>query len=138
MIQRIQTVWLLLAGVFCTLQLVFPMISVTSQPLSLFLPVVLLNIIGGGSLLVALLAIFLYKNRKKQLWWCYGLIMLQILAYICIGWFFHIITRGVQINDLAVRFYTFVFPAIAIIFTVLAIVGIRKDEKIIRSADRLR
>ncbi|GHU73843.1 hypothetical protein FACS189413_18500 [Bacteroidia bacterium] len=138
MIQRIQTVWLLLAGIFCTLQLVFPMISVAEQPLSLFLPVVLMNIIGGGGLLFALLAIFLYKNRKKQLWWCYGLILLQILAYVCIGWFFHILTRGIPVDDLKVRFYTFIFPAIAIIFVVLAIVAIRKDEKLIRSADRLR
>lgn len=138
MIQRIQTLWLLLAGAVCVLQLMFPMIKVDIQPLSLFLPVVLLNIAAGSSLIFALLSIFWFKKRKQQQLWCYGIILLQILVYICIGWFFHRFTQGVSVSHLEVVYYPFAFPAIVIIFTVLAITGIRKDEKKVRDADRLR
>ncbi|MDR0547583.1 MAG: DUF4293 domain-containing protein [Dysgonamonadaceae bacterium] len=137
MIQRIQTIWLLLAGVFCTLQLVLPMISVASQPLSLFLPTVLLKIFGACGLLIALLAIFWYKNRTQQLRWCYGMVLLQISAYICTGWFLRRLEDIPTIKNSA-EALTFIFPAITIIFAVLAIVGIRKDEKKVRAADRLR
>jgi len=130
MIQRIQTVYLLF--VFCLMAML------------VFIPFSSLNSFADGffigytavTAIIAVVTIFLYKNRSMQIKLCYGMLALLVLIYI----FYFIFNRqNFSFTELFghVR-YTFVFPFISIIFVYLAIRGIRKDEKLVRSLDRLR
>ncbi len=143
MIQRIQSIFLLLASGSCFSLFGLPVADTEQvQPNSelfadaqftLFDAPVLLGLIGlaGGILLIG---IFLFRNRKLQS----TLSMLSIaLVAGGIGYGFYELS-----NDTAQEMATFasgtVFPLVAIVFAYLAKVFISKDEKLVRSADRLR
>jgi len=124
MIQRIQTVYLLF--VFCL------MATIVFYPFSTFW------MTSGVAVLVAIVAvitIFLYKKRNLQIRYCYVMLLLLISIY-----FFDGANR--QYLPLTEFFqhirFTFVFPFIAIILVLLSLIGIKKDEKLVRSLDRLR
>ncbi|MBC7829461.1 MAG: DUF4293 domain-containing protein [Chitinophagaceae bacterium] len=141
MIQRIQSIWLLIVALAAfatyTLTLYIGKLSDgTARPFLLadnFLLVII--IIALGSL--AIVCIFLYKNRKLQF-------RLSILGVIfSIGFLFmeylkvedfkktnNILTGSYQIGAL--------LPVVMIIFFILAARGIYKDEKLVKSLDRLR
>jgi len=155
MLQRIQTVWLFLATVALFSLLLFPYIQilnykgsamaikasgvyedmggrvVQTQP---FLLLTITTVILG---LMPFLIIFFYQNRKKQITICY----LTILAIL--GYSFWLVQAAKQAADgivLGANNYGvgLVLPSLAILFIILAIRGIRSDEKLIKSADRLR
>jgi hypothetical protein len=97
----------------------------------------LLQLDAAVAAILALIAIFLYKKRSLQIKFANAVLGLLVLAYIIIFVFnvglpvdFSTLQRELQ--------FTFCFPFVAGIFDYLAIKGIRHDEKLIRSADRLR
>lgn len=135
MIQRIQTIWLLLAAAasFATLKLSF--YSGTKDN-NLFAELTgsshfLLLILSVAVGLLALITIFLFKNRKLQmrLTWLGIILQLVVLAV-----YFQQIKTFVQGNYTLTSALSFVIP----VFFILAWLGIRKDEKLIKSMDRLR
>ena len=145
MIQRIQTLFLLLAaGAFISLfALPFATSDIaTAQLLSdkifdISDHVVLMVMAGLGGLL-AIISIFLYKNRSNQSKIGYILIILGILIAVVA---FMLFTNDAQdmpakvvIND-GVGAY---MPIIAILAAVFANVFIKKDSKLVKSMDRLR
>jgi len=131
MIQRIQTVYLLFA--FCLMAvLVFIPFSATASSF-------MISFYTGYFAIAAFLAlvtVFLFKKRRKQIKMAYALLLVQVFAYL----FFFIFDR--QNRSFTELFqqvsYTFIFPFVAFIFIYLAVRGIRKDEKLVRSLDRLR
>jgi len=131
MIQRIQTVYLLF--VFClTVTILFVPFSSTTIAFNA-------GFYKGYFSVVALLTIFtvfLYKNRKLQIKLCYAILLSLILIY---AFYFIFDRQNLPFADFFryVRF-TFIFPFIAAVFSYLAIRGIKKDEKLVRSLDRLR
>ena len=155
MLQRIQTIWLFLAtaAIFCLF--LFPFIQfidadgtakvlkatgvyqslngqvVQTKP---FLALTIATVILG---LVPFAIIFFYRNRKKQITICYITILL-ILAYSF--WFVQISKQ--EIGGITLDFQNYglgvILPSLAILFVILALRGIRNDEKLIKSADRLR
>lgn len=135
MIQRIQTIWLLLAAAasFATLKLSFYsgnkdnnlFTELTGS--SHFLLMVLSVAIG----LLAAVTIFLFKNRKLQMRLTWLGILLQIVV---LAVYFQQIKTFVQGNYTLTSALSFIIP----IFFILAWLGIRKDEKLIKSMDRLR
>ena len=130
MIQRIQTVYLFF--VFCLTAIL------------VFIPFSTLNSFSEGFFMgfnaviavAAIVSIFLYKNRRMQLRLCYAMLTGFVAIYLIYFIF------NMQNFSLAELFghvrYTFVFPFISIILVYLAIRGIKKDEKLVRSLDRLR
>lgn len=98
------------------------------------------------SLLIALVitilpfaAIFMFKNRQRQ-----RLMALLSLVF-TIGFLALTLMRVSNFNDSAVSAPTngsywigSVLPVLAIVFLIMAIRGIRNDEKLIKSLDRLR
>ena len=94
---------------------------------------VLLNTCSG---LFALITIFLYKNRNLQIRLS-NLNMLVICIFIGTVFYFadHSKANEVLVVHYAVGCY---FPLIQLVFTFLAMRAIRKDELLVRSADRLR
>ncbi len=143
MIQRIQSVYLLLvmllsaALFFVNIYSIEASIgatpglqqfTVTSNTIYL-----ILNCVSG---LFALITIFLYKNRNLQV----RLSNLNML-FMCIftGTVFYFADHG-KTDPASIVHYGIgsYFPLIQLVFTFLAIRAIRKDEQLVRSADRLR
>lgn len=135
MIQRIQTIWLLLAAAasFATLKLSFYSGNKDNNLFeeltgsSHFLLLILSVAVG----LLALITIFLFKNRKLQIRLSLLGIVLQLVALVI---YFQQIKTYVQGNFTLTSALSFIIP----VFFILAWLGIRKDEKLIKSMDRLR
>lgn len=135
MIQRIQSIWLLLAGAgsLATLKLsfysgnkdnnLFEELNGTSHFLLLILAVAVA--------LAAFAALFLFKNRKLQTQLSLLGLLLQIGALVL---YFLQTQKFVAGNFTLTSAVSFAIP----VFFILAIIGIRKDEKLIKSMDRLR
>ena len=150
MIQRIQTVFLLLAIVALGLFLGLPLITVEapqfsdstkgfevthtlpfmSQPYIYFINAILLLTAIGFTLI----SIFLYKKRSLQTLLCWFAILVIVSAQ---AFVFYKYQTKVFIGDVVFREWN-VFSAVAVVLEILAIVYIRKDEEKIRSLDRLR
>lgn len=141
MIQRLQSVWLLLAAIcaFVTYTLVLYSGTVADGSPRLFalgdhfLLVAIIIALG----LLSLVTIFLFKNRKLQFRLTILAIVLTIgyllLQYVNIEQFKKdnaIITGSYQVAAL--------LPILMIIFLIMAARGIYKDEKLVKSLDRLR
>jgi len=124
MIQRIQTVYLFF--VFCLMATL------------VFLPFSYSWMVAAGAGIVAILALIaisLYKNRKLQIKICYLILLLLLLIYAL----YFIFDRRLPFPEVfRLTRYTFVFPFISGVLVYLAIRGIKKDEKLVRSLDRLR
>lgn len=157
MIQRIQTIWLLLASVVVFALFLFPYLQFAgSDGMGQALKVsgVFANVEGqvtriADSWLLAvatalvgmfpLYIIFQFKNRKKQV----RLIWLEMFAVVLLGvWFYFngdsimgADDRVIGLANIGVGF--FLLP-IVLILLFMAASAIKKDDKLVRSADRLR
>jgi peptidoglycan/LPS O-acetylase OafA/YrhL len=86
--------------------------------------------------LVAVVAIFLYKNRKVQMKMVVAL-MLLIIAVIALAVYY--VYSVINTYDSELMFgYKLVLPVLMLIFSILAYRRIKKDEELVRSYDRLR
>ncbi|MES2648712.1 MAG: DUF4293 domain-containing protein [Bacteroidota bacterium] len=141
MIQRIQSLWLLLAAASFFFVFKFPVAGGQTQAgavselfaasnLLMFIVAILLGII-------ALAAIFLFKNRSTQK----SLVWLGILLDIVFIVIMYFQMENLKTDPTLVK-QTFkigaIFPILYIILMFMAYSGIRKDEKLIKSVDRLR
>ena len=154
MIQRIQTVYLLIATGLMILLFSNPIAEiVVSEDLYLklwhnriaaadallFTPystwplTVLLSVI----ILVNLIAVFLYKNRILQIRFC---VFNLILMFGIVGLIYFFTQYAVKnLNGItSVFLWPVVMPMISIILNYLAIKAIQKDENLVRSYDRIR
>jgi hypothetical protein len=145
MIQRIQTVYLLLSLVACILLFIIPEWQSSSMDITMGE----MEMIGGGThlflipvaaLLVIshLVAIFSYKHRKRQKQFCTGNILLFIiflLLTLLVIQLEHSLFQSFNIMEFRTGI---LLPFAGIILNILAQRGIKKDEALIRSMDRLR
>ena len=137
MLQRIQTVWLLLAAACAFLTLKFSTYSGTNKELipSSFLkgtdtiPLLAVTLAVG---IIALVTVFLYNNRKMQI----RLSLLAILLELLLVYLYY---REIQlfVGKGAISI-TALFHAAVILFLVLAAKGMNNDEKLIKESNRLR
>ncbi len=133
MIQRIQTIWLLLASAAAFSVLRFPFYY-TPVPFAL-------EINGSAqystlismafSACLSFITIFLYGNRMLQL----KVVLVNFLLSVLIGYFIYKVVianpgGGFTLPSLAL----FIIP----ILQIMAVVNIYKDDRKVRSADRLR
>ncbi|UEG53920.1 DUF4293 domain-containing protein [Mucilaginibacter daejeonensis] len=100
-------------------------------------PFVALTAVTAIVALVPLVIIFLYKNRKQQIAFAYGAILVIIGHSFWVSQTVKNAIGGVMLgtNNFGVGLF---LPPIAILLIFLAIKGIKKDEALIKSADRLR
>jgi len=140
MIQRLQSIWLLLAAAaaFCSLEFAFYSGNMVAANAKSWVKLtaqsnLLLLILTAGVGIAALIAIFLYKNRKQQS----GLVWITFLVSII-----NLILYFVQVQKFVPGEgsynLTALFAIIVPVFLLLAIRGIRKDQKLVKSLDRLR
>jgi len=140
MIQRIQSVYLLLVALLLLAMLFTPTISIvrvlgepfqTSNLLSFESCIPLIIVLITSCL--AFVTIFFYKKRKLQITLCYCIYVLILLSYGSISFWLYYQDNAMS----SMRIGSF-FPVIAAILTTAAIRRIKKDEKLVRSLDRLR
>ena len=128
MIQRIQSIWLLLAAVFAALTFVLPFaigtIEVNAKTSTW------LTIVAAFAGAIAFVDIFLFNNRKLQLRLCIVGILLSLILLGLSFWEMSKISGTLALSCL-------IYFAILGLF-IMAANGIRKDEKLIKSMDRLR
>ena len=147
MLQRIQTLYLL--GVAICLVLVFflPLFSIQSSAPGVISSYYLnfatnIEISTGMFILIViafvmtLIIVFCYKKRKLQLKLC-RLNNLFILLFYAVCVYFLYVQQMIEtlINSLQIGI---ILPLIALIFNLLAIRFIKKDEALIKSLNRLR
>jgi uncharacterized membrane protein len=138
MIQRIQTIWLLLAAAFSAITFRFPFANgdwlkdavPSSVPLDATTTIWLsiLTVLTGA---LAFVAIFLFNNRKLQLRLSYLGIFLTIVLLVM--YFLEMNNFGNSVIALWCIFYFAILGCY-----ILAAKGIWRDEKLIKSMDRLR
>ena len=161
MIQRIQTLYLLLASIAMVMTLHFPLATVVigsdeillrayevtgiaAQGASMWIFICLIAMLALPTLL-SIVIIFLFKNRMLQLRLCVSDIVFLVGSLACIAIFCWRMTEAVsalpQYQGLEMVFklgWPSIMPVIAIIFLVLALRGVAKDEALVRSLDRIR
>jgi hypothetical protein len=150
MIQRIQTIYLLGATILLAICLFTPiaqLVPLKGDTYTLVISHLIDNTKGllnfgtvlvfllGWVFILCLLAIIQYKNRKRQMTTCITSIVLCILLTIAIFYQIHILKIAGSIV-----FYKLpiVFPLISAILLFLAWRGVKKDDELVRSYDRLR
>ena len=144
MIQRKQSLWLLLAALFSAGVLYFSLytapgatgttgnvvLRAADHYPSLIIAVVMV--------LLPLISIFMFKNRKRQT----SMTFVSILANIAfVGITLSRVTNlGKLMPPPAPGSYGIgaILPVVSIVLLVLALLGIRKDDKLVKSMDRLR
>lgn len=138
MIQRRQTLWLLLASVAAGLTFMFPFVVGKKMEKNMLVDEVVdagsnffILLITGVSLVLSTVIIFLFKNRKQQMQLC--LLGMLISAGIIALYF-------LQMNKLTntTLALTSILPFLVLAGYILAFRDIRKDEKLVKSLDKLR
>lgn len=155
MLQRIQSIYLFLAGLVIFLLFLFPMVHnvyINGVPSTVsvsgvyqdvngqqahtqsFIALIAATAIVG---IIPLILIFQYKNRKQQINLCYVYIL------VVIGYTFWVsqTVKGL-VGDVNLTTSNFgigaLLSSISIVLTILAFKAIQRDEKLVKSADRLR
>lgn len=138
MIQRMQSVFLLLGILFLILFLFSPIFNIEPQgeigiekawENKLYSSLSLL-IVGGMAIII-----FLFKSRPLQIKIAGLIALINLILCIVLFYDFYLLKSKNEISSLA---YGFFFPLATLVNTLLAIFQIRKDENLVRSADRLR
>ena len=146
MIQRIQSVWLFLAAMLNGLLFIFPLYRYNNpnpvyspwqvEGVKGYLPLFILATIIT---ILPLITIFLFGDRKRQRRFVW-ITMISTLSFIGM-----VVLRISNLKNSTppISNFEYLLPGIlvsfvALIFLFLALRGINKDEKLIRSMDRLR
>ncbi|AZB09154.1 DUF4293 family protein [Chryseobacterium sp. G0162] len=129
MLQRIQTIWTLLA----VLAAVFLFITGQDVVISDSIPV--LNIGCIILVIIGSLSVFSFKNRKRQILLNTISIIINALLIGVLAYWLLNLSGGIHFPEKGIEP---IFPLIAIICLLIANVYIRKDERLVKSVDRLR
>ena len=155
MIQRVQSIYLLLAIIACVVCLCLPVGELRGTELSV--PALLFNgcvVAAQGaeisvspitimplfvtlvlSATIALFTLFLYKKRPLQMRMCIYAIILIVIWYVALAFIAMLrLPEGTFYHPS----FTIVLPFLAACLFWLARHNIRKDERLVRSADRIR
>jgi phosphoglycerol transferase MdoB-like AlkP superfamily enzyme len=85
---------------------------------------------------LSLITILLYKNRKIQSWFAFTAIIMAVLLIIISIYYSYFEWSSIELSLLVGL--KMIIPVLILICSILAYLGIRKDERIIKSYDRLR
>lgn len=136
MLQRIQTIYLLIAAIVSAGLIFVFQLWTTNNNLPFYAKdnVVYLSLFLFSAIL-SLVSIFNYKNRKFQ--FVLGRLNI-ILNFILLGLFVYQSLNVSGEADVSEKGIGITFPILSIVFLVLANKAIKKDEDLVKSVDRLR
>ena len=137
MIQRIQTIYLLLAFVVTGILLFFiPLWTMSDNKEYFFMQSQVYTILLGLSTSLTLLGVVSYKKRQNQ--FVIGRLNI-ILNLILLGLFvYRSLNLSGETPAVSEKGIGMFLPAVAIVLLVLANKAIKKDEDLVKSVDRLR
>ncbi|HEY4194950.1 MAG TPA: DUF4293 domain-containing protein [Mucilaginibacter sp.] len=155
MLQRIQSIYLLSASLALFALFLFPFVHnvyVDGKPLTILVTGVYQDVNGqmahtqfftaltAATAVIGLLPltiIFLYKNRKQQIAFSYSA-LLVIIGYSF--WMSQTVKKVMGSVEIDTHNWGIglLLSSISMIFILLAVRGIKNDEKLVKSADRLR
>ncbi len=141
MIQRIQTIWLLLVAAlaFTSLQTSVysghrindivpkPVVFLTAS----YNPLLIVSSVAVG--VMSIITIFLYKYRKLQL----KLSSVALIVSLIVIALYHWQSKTFIAAESSITITAFI-PILIPVLLILAIRAIRKDEKLVKSTDRIR
>ncbi|SER40337.1 DUF4293 domain-containing protein [Pedobacter rhizosphaerae] len=155
MIQRVQSIWLFFASLCLVVMLFLPLVTKEANSVEssiytsglfqksagqsgsgikaeAFLPLLITNI---ALIVICLVNIFNFRRRNVQK----RLAIVSIVLTIGFGFWCSVYAKRLPggVDGASFEFGAYL-PALAILFCILAIFGINKDERLIRSAERLR
>jgi len=155
MLQRIQSVYLLFAALLIFALFLFPLthnvyvngVSSTIKVTGVYqdvnghenqvTPFTALTMVTPVVGLIPFVIIFLYKNRKQQIALCYSGILVIIGYSFWLSQTIKDATGGLELHTDNIGVGIFL-SSISIVMLILAAKSIQKDDKLVRSADRLR
>jgi O-antigen/teichoic acid export membrane protein len=129
MLQRIQTIWIFLA----ILGAIF--LFITGQDFSVFGAVPFISVVCVALVLVGFISILSFKDRKRQILLNKISIMINALLLGLLAYWLLTLPGGIDFPEKGIEP---LFPLISIICLLLANVSIRRDERLVKSVDRLR
>ncbi len=136
MIQRIQTFFLVIVGILAGVLPFLLYIWVDGEGVEVFAKNELfISIAFYASALLAVIAIFMYKNRQNQ----FVVNRLNMILNLFLLGFF--VYRSLSLSGESViseKGIGMLIPVFSIVFLVLANRAIKKDEDLVKSVDRLR
>lgn len=152
MIQRIQTLYLLIAAALMTVAVFSPLavfnVGAAEYTLSSFslageggsFATLLLGILLAVSALLPLATLFLYKRRQLQIRLCAVELVLLIGCIVFIGIYYWLSNRMFTDFDTTYRRFAYgaLMPLLSLVPVWLAMRAIFRDEVLVRSRDRIR
>jgi hypothetical protein len=149
MIQRIQSLWFLLASATAVLIFFYPVIELNAEHKLFIWQFKSISIVGidnliqsgyivaGLTLMIALMSfisIFLFKKRILQMRICTVISLLVIFTAALIGVF----TLSSKENAIVSLGLSSILPIIVFILIMMARRAVKHDDKLVRSVDRIR
>jgi len=138
MIQRQQTLWLLLATVAALLTFMFPFVVGDEMQKNMAVRRIVdagshfvIMILTGASLVLSTVTIFLFKDRKLQMKLCIAGLLVSVLIIV------FYVSEMRKLNNTTLALAS-VLPFAIVIGYFMAWRNIRKDEKLIRTLNKLR
>ena len=153
MIQRIQTLYLLIATALRSVSIFTPIArffdGMQEYTLTAFAlkdaagavaqPAIYMGVLLALAGLLPFIVIFLFKNRQLQIRLCAAEIVLLIGSLAVMGIYYYLSNRIFDAaNGIISIKIAIAMPLLAIIFVALAIRSIFRDEVLVRSLDRVR
>ena len=155
MLQRVQSIYLLIAGLALFALFLFPLVHnvyYNGRPVTIMTTGIYEDINGKlaqtdffttETIITAIVSmlpiilVFLYNNRKQQIYLGY-LTMVIVIAY---SFWLSRIVKNIM-GDATINTQNWgiglLLSSISLVFLILAIKAIQRDEKLVKSADRLR
>lgn len=152
MIQRIQSVYLLIAAILMAVVVCTPLavligasdsfylfksMGVFENDLTLVYPSWGIAVCAVISALISFVSIFLFKKRKLQIKMSYVSIVFIILFYAAFAAYLYTGQVALEAKFSKVE-YGLALPAISLIVMVLALTKIKADERLVQSLNRIR
>lgn len=155
MLQRIQSIYLFLVFVFALLFFVLPIAQFSSDTadlsfrlmqfrsffdqveLSANWQLLVLIIVWATILILTVIITFQFRNRMLQV--KLGKLNILLHVFLIMLTFFFLDSLRNQIDVVAFNYGAgVIFPVVSLLFILMAIKAIKKDEELVRSADRFR
>lgn len=156
MIQRKQTLFLLLTVIVCALGLFLPIGNIQPKGMGTDSLVYNLGVVSGDggisvsatcvplflllsvTAVLSLVTIFLYKNRKQQMSLCSVAMLFDALWYVDYALMLFGIVPVPEIEGAMHPQFAACLPLVGLILLAMAKKGVSDDEKLVRAADRIR
>ena len=129
MLQRIQTIWILLSV------LAAAFLYITGQDVEVFGNAPIISISSIVLVLIGAFSLFSFKNRKRQIMLNNISIIINALLIGILVYWVQNLSGGIDFPEKGIEL---IFPLIALICLFIANIFIKKDERLVKSVDRLR